>query len=192
MIASSHPSDQMSLNAFKAFGAQSIVENLPVVQKSDIIFISVKPNVVESALNDVKESSSGKLFVSIAMGVTLAQIEKFLSPTSRVVRVMPNLPLIVECGASVYVRGTKATNEDAQVIQSLFESIGTCEEVSEYLMDPITALSGSGPAYIFVLIEALADGGVKMGLPRDLAYRLASQTVMGAGKLVKESGKTFP
>ena len=101
---------------------------------------------------------------------------------------MPNTPALVQCGASVYVRGSKATNEDAQVIQSLFESIGTCEEVSEYLMDPITALSGSGPAYIFVLIEALADGGVKMGLPRDLAYRLASQTVMGAGKLVKESG----
>ena len=101
---------------------------------------------------------------------------------------MPNTPALVQCGASVYVKGTKATNEDAQVIQSLFESIGTCEEVSEYLMDPITALSGSGPAYIFVLIEALADGGVKMGLPRDLAYRLASQTVMGSGKLVKETG----
>ena len=78
IIASSHPSDQLSLNAFKSFGAQSIIENLPVVQKSDIIFISVKPNVVETALNDVKESSSGKLFVSIAMGVTLNQIEKVI------------------------------------------------------------------------------------------------------------------
>lgn len=92
---------------------------------------------------------------------------------------MPNTPAFVQQGCSVFVRGKRATDEDASFTKSLLESIGTCDEVTENLMDPITALSGSGPAYVFVMIEALADGGVKMGLPRDLAYRLASQTVLG-------------
>lgn len=102
---------------------------------------------------------------------------------------MPNTPALVRSAATVYVRGKAATLDDCSVTQKLFESIGTCEEVTESMMDPVTALSGSGPAYIFVLIEALADGGVKMGLPRDLAYRLAAQTVLGAGKLVRETGR---
>lgn len=102
---------------------------------------------------------------------------------------MPNTPVFVNQGCSVFVRGSTATDSDATVTQTLLQSIGTCEEVSEGLMDPITALSGSGPAYVFVMIEALADGGVKMGLPRDLAYRLASQTVLGSGQLVKDSGR---
>lgn len=89
----------------------------------------------------------------------------------------------------MFVRGRRATDKDASITKSLLKSIGTCDEVTENLMDPITALSGSGPAYVFVMIEALADGGVKMGLPRDLAYRLASQTVLGAGQLVRDSGK---
>lgn len=102
---------------------------------------------------------------------------------------MPNTPAVVQQGCSVFVRGNRATDSDVAITKSLLESIGTCDEVSENLMDPITALSGSGPAYVFVMIEALADGGVKMGLPRDLAYRLASQTVLGAGQLVRDSGK---
>lgn len=102
---------------------------------------------------------------------------------------MPNTPALVNQGCSVFVRGTQATNTDASLTQNLFQSIGTCEEITENLMDPVTALSGSGPAYVFVMIEALADGGVKMGLPRDLAYRLASQTVLGAGQLVRDSGR---
>lgn len=92
--------------------------------------------------------------------------------------------MLVKKGASVYVRGTNATQCDAQVTRQLLESVGICEEVPESYLDPVTALSGSGPAYVFVAIEALADGGVKMGLPRELAYKLASQTVMGAGELV--------
>lgn len=91
-------------------------------------------------------------------------------------------------GCSVYVRGSNATQVDADTAQNLLQSIGTCDEVAENLMDAVTGLSGSGPAYVFVMIEALADGGVKMGLPRDLAYRLASQTVLGAGQLVRDSG----
>lgn len=97
---------------------------------------------------------------------------------------MPNTPMLVKKGASVYVRGKNATKDDAHVTRQLLESVGICEEVPESYLDPVTALSGSGPAYVFVAIEALADGGVKMGLPRELAYKLASQTVLGAGELV--------
>lgn len=100
---------------------------------------------------------------------------------------MPNTPALVNQGCSVFVRGTSATESDAELTQTLFESIGTCEEIPESLMDPVTALSGSGPAYVFVMIEALADGAVNMGLPRDMAYRLAAQTVLGSGLLVRDS-----
>lgn len=100
---------------------------------------------------------------------------------------MPNTPALVNQGCSVFVRGTSATDSDCEITQSLLQSIGTCEEIPETFIDPVTALSGSGPAYVFVMIESLADGGVKMGLPRDLAYRLASQTVLGSGQLVRDS-----
>ena len=100
---------------------------------------------------------------------------------------MPNTPALVQSGCSVFVRGTKATEEDVKITSNLLESIGTCEEVKENLLDPITALSSSGPAFVFVMIEALADGAVHMGLPRDVAYRLASQTVLGSGKLVRDT-----
>uniref|UniRef100_A0A182U1W0 Pyrroline-5-carboxylate reductase n=1 Tax=Anopheles melas TaxID=34690 RepID=A0A182U1W0_9DIPT len=189
MTASFHPSDHANIEAFKAFGAKTYVENLPVVSGSEIIFISVKPTVVSSVLEAVRPASAGKLFISIAMGVTLRELENSLESKARVIRVMPNTPALVRAGASVYVRGSAATDDDCKVTQALFQAVGTCEEVSEAMMDPITALSGSGPAYVFVMIEALADGAVRMGLPRDLAYRLASQTVLGSGKLVRETGR---
>lgn len=105
----------------------------------------------------------------------------------RVVRVMPNTTAVVGCGASVFACGSSALPEDMQTTRRLLEAVGTCDQVSEYLFDPVTALSGSGPAYIYMVIEALADGGVKMGLPRLLAYKLAAQTVLGAGKMVMET-----
>ncbi|CAG9821512.1 unnamed protein product [Phaedon cochleariae] len=192
MIASCHPSDLASAKAFKAsriiFNPQYIA-----IQKSDVVIVSVKPSIVPIALGDIKNGNvkADKLFLSIAMGVTTKQLEKLLPEESRVIRVMPNTPALVRCAASVFVTGSNATKSDAKITKQLLESIGTCEEVSEGLLDPITALSGSGPAYIYVLIEALADGAVKMGLPRDLAYRLASQTVLGAGKMVQHT-KTHP
>uniref|UniRef100_A0A336KLF9 Pyrroline-5-carboxylate reductase n=1 Tax=Culicoides sonorensis TaxID=179676 RepID=A0A336KLF9_CULSO len=171
-------------DAFESLGSKVSDENLPVVEKSDIIFLSVKPVVMPSILTEIREMSADKLFISIAMGVTLKQLEKGLSPKSRVIRVMPNTPMLVKKGASVYVKGTNATQLDALTTKRLLQSVGICEEVPESYLDPVTALSGSGPAYIFIAIEALADGGVKMGLPRELAYKLASQTVLGSGELV--------
>ncbi|CAH0546829.1 unnamed protein product [Brassicogethes aeneus] len=189
MISSCHPSDLASAAAFKELGAKSIFENVPVVQESDVVIVSVKPTIVPIALGDISKANikADKLFLSIAMGVSTKQLEKILPSESRVIRVMPNTPALVRSGASVFVTGSKATEDDAVITKKLLQSIGTCEQVPEYLLDPITALSGSGPAYIYVLIESLADGGVKMGLPRDLAYRLASQTVLGAGKMVRDT-----
>ncbi|XP_055376529.1 uncharacterized protein LOC129608815 [Condylostylus longicornis] len=189
IFASVHPNDIMSFEAFKRLGANVTIENDPVVQKSNVIFVSVKPNVVTKVLEEIKPISDNKLFISIAMGITLKELEQSLSSTSRVIRAMPNIAAMIQKSCSVFVRGSKADDDDAKVTQTLFESLGTSEEVEEKQLDPITALSGSGPAYVFVMIEAMADGAVKMGLPRDLAYRLASQTVLGAGHLVKNSGR---
>jgi len=187
LIASVHPSDLQSKESFEKLGAKCVTNNEPVVENADVVFVSVKPQVVPKVLTEVKSMSANKLFLSVSMGITINTLEKNLSPNARVVRVMPNTPALVQEGCSVFVRGSKATNEDAQLTQKLLESIGTCEEVDEYLLDPITALSGSGPAYVFVMIESLADGAVRMGMPRDMAYRLASQTVLGSGKLVRDT-----
>lgn len=140
--------------------------------------------MVPSVLQDVKSVASNKLFISVAMGVSISQLEnvslnwmnlkwiqsfsllihyQLLPNDARVIRVMPNTPALVNQGCSVFVRGTNATQKDVEITQKLFEAIGTCEEITESLMDPVTALSGSGPAYVFLMIEALADGGVKMG-----------------------------
>lgn len=188
IVSSCHPSDEASLKAFKELGAEALTDNIPVVQKSDIVIVAVKPNTVPIALADVKKAGVGsdKLYLSVAMGVTLKSLEQMLPKNSRVIRVMPNTPAIVQSGASVFVKGSAATEEDGVITRRLLSSIGICEEVSESNMDAITALSGSGPAYVYLFIEALADGGVKMGLPRDLAYRLASQTVLGAGRMVRD------
>lgn len=189
IISSCHPTDLVSLQAFKDLGAESITENLPVVQKSEVVIVAVKPYIVPIALADVKKSGvdADKLFLSVAMGVTTKQLEQLLPKQARVIRVMPNTPALVQSGASVFVKGAAATDRDVNITKKLLQSIGICEEVSEAWMDAVTALSGSGPAYVYIFIEALADGGVKMGLPRDLAYRLASQTVLGAGKMVRDT-----
>jgi len=125
-----------------------VVKNAPVVQQSDVVFVSVKPQVVPSVLSEIQPLSSGKLFLSVAMGITLSTIESSLSPQARVIRVMPNLPAVVCSGCSVFVRGSKATDADADITQKLLQSVGTCEPVDESQLDVVTALSGSGPAYV--------------------------------------------
>lgn len=185
-MASVHPADKQSLENFKALGIETLVENAPIVEKSEVVFISVKPQVVPTVLKEIRPLSANKLFLSVAMGITLQSLETGLSPESRVIRVMPNTPAFVRSGCSVFVRGSKATDADAQLTQRLLEAVGTCEAVDESQLDIVTALSGSGPAYVFVMIEALADGAVHMGMPRDMAYRLAAQTVLGSGQMVRD------
>ncbi|KAJ8707413.1 hypothetical protein PYW08_010665 [Mythimna loreyi] len=187
ITASVHPKDLVSAEAFKKLGATAVFDNKPVIERSEVVIVSVKPDVVVPVLKEIKdlEASKNKLFISVAMGITIACMEKVLPSEARVIRVMPNTPALVQHGAAAFSRGSRATAEDANLASQLFKAVGTCDEVPEYQMDAVTALSGSGPAYIYMMIESLADGGVRCGLPRDLALRLAAQTTLGSAAMVQ-------
>jgi pyrroline-5-carboxylate reductase len=159
--------------------------NIEVCQRTkDAIIIAVKPNVVVSACKDIMQvKGNNALIISVAAGITLDTLEHNL-PGRRVVRIMPNTACIVGEAASAYAMGALATEEDREVVQEIFGSCGLVRELSEFLLNAVTGLSGSGPAYVFEFIEALADGGVRCGLPREEAMMLAAQTVKGAAELV--------
>jgi pyrroline-5-carboxylate reductase len=165
--------------------------NCDVVRKADIIILAVKPIIVAKVLEEIKRDlSKEKLLISIAAGVTTHMITGQLLHRSPVIRVMPNTPAIVQEGASALFMGENATKDAEQTVIHIFNSIGESVVIDdERLMDVVTGLSGSGPAFVFLFIEALADGGVKMGLKREIAFLLAVQTVFGASMLVKESTK---
>lgn len=185
ILASCLPNDASSIEAFKEMGSNTVFTNGPVVDYGDILILSVKPQVIPNILPDLKNYN--KLLMSIAMGVPLAYLEKAVPQGTPVIRVMPNTPVLVGCGATVFARGTSAGDKEAEIAEKLFCSVGFCEEISESMIDPVTALAGSGPAYVYMMIEALADGGVKMGLMRSIAYKLAAQTVLGAGAMVMQT-----
>jgi pyrroline-5-carboxylate reductase len=153
------------------------------------VLICVKPGVVPQVLREVAAAvrPDGPLFVSIAAGVKIDSMQSELPARSRVVRVMPNTPCLVNCSASVFAPGAHATAADVALVEELFRAVGIVAQADEAKLDAVTGLSGSGPAYVFVLIEALADGGVRMGLPRQTALTLAAQTVLGAAKMMIET-----
>ncbi|KAK7461558.1 hypothetical protein BaRGS_00038704 [Batillaria attramentaria] len=188
-ITVSDPSPQIR-QEFKELGVNIAEDNREVVNRSQLIVLSVKPNVVKPVLKEVSSViSKHNIVVSIAAGVKLATIEELLPTGTRVVRVMPNTPVLVQAGAAVVAPGSSADPRDSELVVELLRSVGMCEQGNEKLLDAVTGLSGSGPAYAFAAIEAMADGGVKMGLPRDLAIKLAAQTMLGAAKMVVETGK---
>ncbi|XP_049785767.1 pyrroline-5-carboxylate reductase 3 [Schistocerca cancellata] len=190
IIASCDPSDNSSIESFQKLGANVLFCNSSVMKQCNVIFLAVKPVVVPLVLRDIKPVISEKhLLLSIAMGISIEEIEMSLPKDVRVIRVMPNTPATVRCAASVFSCGSAVRPEDINLTKKLFDSIGTCEEVPETYMDPITALSGSGPAYVYAIMEALCTGGVRMGLPRELARRLVTQTVLGAAKTAVESNQ---
>lgn len=154
----------------------------------DAIVIAVKPNVVEDVCGNIRKVESEALIISIAAGVTLASLEKFL-PGRRVVRVMPNTPCLVGEAASGYAMGSLCVDKDREIVQGILGSVGIAKEIKEFLLNAVTGLSGSGPAYVYQFIEALADGGVRSGLPRDVAMELAAQTVKGAAEMVLKTGE---
>ncbi len=172
----------------KTYGIIIQTSNLNAAREAGIILLCVKPQVVEKVLGEIAPAiDSKKLVISIAAGVAIAKIEKVLKDGSRVVRVMPNTPALVLAGAAALAGGKKATADDLTLVQSIFNSVGRSVVVDEKLMDAVTGLSGSGPAYVFMIIDALSDAGVKAGLPRQLALDLAAQTVYGAAKMVLET-----
>ncbi|GAB1869608.1 Pyrroline-5-carboxylate reductase [Camponotus japonicus] len=190
MLASCLPNDIGSIETFKEMGSSTVFANAAVIDYGDVLILSVKPQIVPKILPEFtreKVHDNKKLLISIAMGISLASLEKALPKETPVIRVMPNTPALVGCGATVFARGKNASDKDAGITEKLFSAVGICEEVPENLIDPVTALAGSGPAYIYMIIEAMADGGVKMGLTRSIAYKLAAQTVLGAGTMVRET-----
>lgn len=160
------------------------------VAAADVLVLAVKPQVMAAALAELRPSLQPRhLVVSIAAGVTLKALADGLGHDTRLARVMPNTPCLVGASASGYAVGPAATPDDAAAVGRLFGAVGTAFAVPEHLLDAVTGLSGSGPAFVYVAIEALADGGVRAGLPRDVAQALAAQTVLGAAKMVLETGQ---
>lgn len=162
--------------------------NCDAVINSDVLIIAVKPQIVPAVLSEIKSSIKNQLIISIAAGVTIDTFETNLPPKTKVVRVMPNIAATVEEAASAISPGSAVSKEDTAIAASIFNAIGKTVLLQENLMDAVTGLSGSGPAYIFMIIEALADGGVHEGLDRSTAKLLAAQTVLGAAKMVLDGG----
>jgi pyrroline-5-carboxylate reductase len=164
-------------------------DNAALVAASDVVVIAVKPGLVAKVLAQDGVASARPLWVSIAAGVSLAKLAAALPAGARIVRAMPNTPALVRAGATAYVANAQATPGDRALAHALFASAGLAWEApDESLLDAVTGLSGSGPAYVFVFLEALADAGVRVGLPRDAAQQLAIQTVLGAAQLARDSG----
>jgi pyrroline-5-carboxylate reductase len=171
-------------------GVKTTTDNRALVREADVIVLSVKPQVIDKVLEAIgKDIKPTQLVVSVAAGVPVAAIEGRLPDGARVVRTMPNTPATVDAGATAIAAGTHATEDDLKVAHALFAAVGRVVTLDETLLDAVTGLSGSGPAYVMLMIEALADGGVKVGLHRDTALLLAAQTVYGSAKLLLETGE---
>jgi pyrroline-5-carboxylate reductase len=170
------------------YGVRCCEDNAAVAAASDVIVLAIKPQVAGTVLQGIEGAvSPGKLLISIMAGIKTATIEAAFPAEVRVVRVMPNTPALVLEAASAIAAGANATAADLTLVRRLFELVGKAWQVEEKLMDAVTGLSGSGPAYVLTFIEALADAGVKNGLPRDAALGLAAQTVFGTAKLLLET-----
>jgi pyrroline-5-carboxylate reductase len=173
----------------KEYGVQTTTNNLEAVSQAEIIIYAVKPQLMAAVINETAGIlDMSKLIISIAAGVPVAALESCLNKELRLIRVMPNIAAAVKEAATAVAAGKHASKEDVQTAMAIFDSIGKTVFIEEnYLMDAITGLSGSGPAYIFLIVEALADAGVKVGLSRQEALFLSAQTVLGAAKMLIET-----
>jgi pyrroline-5-carboxylate reductase len=170
-------------------GARTTASNVEVVQFARVLVLAVKPGNVTELLEDIRTViTPGHLLISIAAGVPIAKLEAGLGEGARVIRVMPNTPALVGAAASAYSLGKAATAADGALAQKIFSAVGLAFALKGSLLDAVTGLSGSGPAYAYLMIEALSDGGVAAGLPREVATKLAAQTLLGGAKMVLETG----
>jgi pyrroline-5-carboxylate reductase len=176
----------------ETLGVAACEDNAEVVAQSDVVVLAVKPQVVRPVLTDLagRPDLLHPLWISIAAGVRLATLEAELPQGARIARAMPNTPALIRAGTTAVCGNAHATPDDLALARVLFESVGMCwVAAAEKLLDAVTGLSGSGPAYVFVFIEALGDAGERMGLPREAARALAAQTVLGAARLAVEDGR---
>ena len=202
LLAAGHPKGQIRVAEVdparrkqleKTRGVATESDGAPVVAESDVVLLAVKPGVIRPVLESLTGSGllERPLWISIAAGVTLAGLEAPLPAGARIVRAMPNTPALVGAAATAICGNTHVSADDLGLARAVFESVGTCYAApNEGLLDAVTGLSGSGPAYVFLFLEALGDAGVRMGLPRDAAYELAFQTVYGAAKLARGSQRS--
>ena len=174
----------------RSVGCETTDSNADVLAKAKVVFLAFKPHQLDEATEAVRDQfDESHLVISILAGVRLAKLDAACGGRTRLVRVMPNTPALVGEGACGYALGQSATAEDGELVKRLLSAVGVAYEVKERLIDAVTGLSGSGPAYGYMIIEALSDGGVAAGLPRDISTRLAAQTMLGAAKMVLETGK---
>ena len=172
------------------YHVKTTIDNKSVLKDSDFIILAVKPDVIGKILNEIKGLlNQRKVIISIAAGIPTSFISEKVKKKTKIVRVMPNAPALVLMGASVLYFNPLLSNREREIVKKIFESVGTVDVVeNERLLDAVTGLSGSGPAYVAMFIDALSDGGVKMGLPKHTALRLAAQTVFGTAKLLLDGG----
>ena len=189
IICSNNTSDKLE-EAKKAYGIITTLDNKEVAQKADILFLSVKPQVYQNVINEIKDViRNNTIIVSIAAGKTTIEIKEMFGKEIKLVRVMPNTPALVGEGMAAIYPCPEIQPDELELVCKIFNSFGKSEIVTEGQMDVVTGLSGSSPAFIFMIIEAMADGAVLEGMPRNQAYKFAAQTVLGSAKMVLETGK---
>jgi pyrroline-5-carboxylate reductase len=191
-VSAADPSEEQRALFTSEVGSEATADNASLVANSDVVVVAVKPGVVAAVLNELagKPGLGDKLWISIAAGIPLETFGEGLPAGARIVRAMPNTPALVGAGATAYCSNAAADDGDRDVARAMFESVGTSWMApAESMLDAVTGLSGSGPAYVFLILEALSDAGVRVGLPRDAAHDLACQTVYGATRLAIETGR---
>jgi pyrroline-5-carboxylate reductase len=187
-IVASGPRKERLEQLRTAYAIETTLDNRAVAERCNVVVLSVKPQILDKVLREISDRMKpGTLVISIAAGVDTATIEEAVADGVRVVRAMPNTPALVGAGATAVSAGKHASEADLATARALFDAVGITVELDEIQLDAVTGLSGSGPAYIFLILEALADAGVKVGLARRIAQRLAAQTVMGSAKLLLET-----
>jgi pyrroline-5-carboxylate reductase len=189
-ITVSEISMELAQKASHELGITVISNNKDIVKGSDIIILCIKPFSIENAVKEIKDSlNDRKLLVSIAAGVSTQIIETLIEKIVPVIRVMPNTPSLVGEGMSAVCRGSFANEKHLDIVIEIFKAVGKCVEVSEKFINTVTGISGSGPAFFYYIIEAMADAGLKLGLRKDVALKLSAQTALGAAKMILETGK---
>lgn len=188
-IVVAEPDESKRAHLISSFGVRAVADGREAAHGADIVLLAVKPQVMSAVVESLADAMKHALVVSIAGGVTCARLESMLRPGARVVRVMPNTPALVGAGMSIVSGGAEATDEDIDAVAGMFGAIGEVVILDESLQDACTAISGCGPAYMALIVDALARAGVREGLSRDLAQRLALQTMKGTVALIEQTGQ---
>jgi len=189
-IIASDKSEQALKTVEKKLGIVTTLDNKEVAKKADILILAIKPHHFEKVLQEIKENvKENSIVVSVGAGISLDFLKKNLKEGTKFIKTMPNTPSLVGEGMSAASLGENVSEEEVEEALEIFRSFGEIDVIDEKLMDGFTALCGSSPAYIYMLIEAMGDAGVKEGIPRALAYKMAAQSVLGSAKMVLETGE---